>query len=44
MKGYVDGNFVTKNCATFSDDVADITNNKIVNLANPISFMSIRIQ
>ena len=31
-----DGNFVTKNCATFSGDV-DITNNKIVNLANPTS-------
>ena len=24
-KGYVDGKFITKNCATFSDDV-DITN------------------
>ena len=31
-KGYVDGNFVTKNCATFCGDV-DITNKKIVNLA-----------
>ena len=31
-----DGNFVTKNWATFSGDV-DIANNKIVNLANPTS-------
>ena len=31
-KGSVDGNFVTKNCATFSGDV-DITNKKIVNVA-----------
>ena len=31
-----DGNFVIKNCATFSGDI-DITNNKIVNLANPTS-------
>lgn len=28
-KGYVDGNYVTKNCATFSGDV-DITNNKLL--------------
>ena len=35
-KRYVDGNFVTKDSATFSSDV-DINNNKIANLGDPTS-------